>query len=373
MSTLYQRDGLWYVGVPVHPTGWIKRATGTRNRALASSMARMMDELGPQGRREWALLDPVRDGTLSVATLHDTFLGGPGALELLKTQLNDIDVEPEVENWLQLLVDQVAPDTTQHYGTHVRSLIARGTPFPISRLTKSELANWLHSRKCGSPTKRKYRAAMSSFCQHLVELGKLDHNPMLLVRAPKANQPRMRYLEHGEVIRLIEAQQEPFRSISALMHATGMEISAVLRLKRSDIDTGTWMVSAHGTKTTYRDREVYVLNWARPYLLPMIANLLPGALVFPAVTRWAASDAHRAACKVVKIDDYTLRDSRHTFAVNATKAGVDAETIARQLGHANTQMVTRVYSRYQPSKAERARAFDLANDRAVSSLGGLTS
>jgi len=354
MSTIYQRGGVYYVGVPTHPDGWVKRSTGTKNRALAASMARMMDELGPRGHRDWKLLDALKVGTMSVARLHDAYESGPTGLDALKAEINDVDAQPFVPEWLKSLDDHVALDTIQHYGTHVRSFIPAAERFPISRISRAELSKWLSSRECGPSTKRKYRAAMSSFCEYLISLELLAFNPMLQVKAPKASAPRMRYLEHHEVIRLVEAQDEPHRTISALMHATGMEISAILRLTRGDIDTETWMVRAHGTKTNSRDRQAYVMEWARPYLQRQISTLLPSAVVFKGVTRWAPTKSHSRACTELGITNCTLRDSRHTFAVNATKAGVPAEIIAAQLGHADTQMVNRVYARFQPSRAELA-------------------
>lgn len=355
MSTLFQRRGLWYVGVPTRPAGWAKRATGTRVKSIAASMARMMDELGPRGRREWALLDAVKDGALSVGRLHDAHLEGSAALDALKAELNDVDAEPHVDPWLESLSDYVAPDTIQHYGTHVRTLIAKDVRFPISRLKRPELLKWLNSIERGPSTKRKYRAAMSRFCKYLIALDLLPTNPMLEVEAPKAAPPRIRYLEDDEVIRLVDAQEEPFRTISALMHATGMEISAVLRLSRGDLDLKTWMVRAHGTKNAFRDRHAYVTEFARAYLLRLVCTLLPGAKLFDGVTRWAARNSHDRACKALGIADYTLRDSRHTFAVRAIKLGAPAEIVATQLGHSSPQMVNQVYSRFRPSQAEMAK------------------
>ncbi len=355
MSTLFSRKGVWYVGVPIHPTGWTKRTTSTRIKAVALPMARMMDELGPRGRREWALLDAIRAGVLSVGQLYDAFAAGPAALDSLKSDLRDIDVEPLVEPWLKSLADYVAPDTIQHYGTHVRSLITPNVRFSISRLKRGELAKWLNSIERGPSTKRKYRAAMSRFCEYLISMELLATNPMLEVRAPKAAAPRMRHLEDAEVVRLVDAQDEPFRTISALMHATGMEISAVLQLSRGDLDLKTWMIRAHGTKTAFRDRQAYVTEMARPYLLRRISTLLPGVRLFDGVTRWAARNSHDRACKALGIADYTLRDSRHTFAVGAIKRGAPAEIVATQLGHSTPQMVNQVYSRFRPSQAEMAK------------------
>ncbi len=369
MSTVFQRkkgkhgkkEGVWYVGVPVRPEGWVKRSTGTTIRALAYAMARMLDELGPKGRRAWHLLDPLRTGTLSVGRLYDAFSAGPDALEALVQELKDVDVEPEVAVWLKSLRDNLVADTIQHYSVHVRSLIRVGERFPISGISRNSLAEWLRNLECTTSTKRKYRAAMSSFCDFLVQRGIIERNFMLEVRAPKAAPSRNSFIAREEEIQLVTAQAEPHRTISALMHGTGIEISAVLRLTVRDLDQKTWMIRAQGTKTKARDRQVYVPVWVRPYLLAHVAEKLPGDLVFPGVTRWAPTKSHNRACAVLGITNYTLRDSRHTFAVRATKAGIGAEYIAAQLGHSDTQMVNKVYSRFHPMRAEMSEVFERAD------------
>lgn len=358
MSTLYQRSRIFYVGVPTRSGGWLKRSTGTAVRAKASPMAAMLDQLGPRGTRDWEFLDAVADGKLTVAGLYDSWSMGPDALATLRTSLNDTDAQDAIRDWLKSLTDHLAPDTIQHYATHVRSFIPPDAPFPVSRIERVAISRWLTSLGCTSATKRKYRAALSSFCNFLVEMGTIPTNPVLQIKAPKAGKPRMSYLEHFQIIQLVEIQPEPFRTISVLMHGTGIEISAVLRMTRADLDTHSWMIRARGTKTSSRDRQAYVLPWVRPYLERHISGLLPGAQLFPGVTRWAPAKAHTKACGELGISDYTLRDSRHTFAVAAAKAGVPAQVIAHQLGHADTQMVNKVYGRYQPSQAEMAQMFD---------------
>lgn len=47
----------------------------------------------------------------------------------------------------------------------------------------------------------------------------------------------MRYLDQSDVQRLIEAQPHPYNVLSALLHATGMEVSVALGLERRDLDT----------------------------------------------------------------------------------------------------------------------------------------
>lgn len=367
MSTLYKRGAVFYVGVPTRSGGWVKRSTGTHLKAKALPMSAMLDELGPKGTRSWDLLDAVRDGRLTVGALYDAWSIGPHAVDALRATLTDSDANDAIPGWLKSIRDHIAADTLQHYSTHLRTFIPAGTRFPVSGITRAEIAKWLHGLECSPSTKRKYRAALSSFCNYLVEMELISTNPVSLVKAPKAGESRSRYLEHFQVIQLIEMQEEPFRTISALMHATGMEISAVLRVTRAELDTKVWMIRAHGTKTSSRDRQAYVVPWVRPYLERHISGLLPGALLFPGVTRWAPAKAHAKACAQLGISDYTLRDSRHTFAVAAAKSGVPAQLIAQQLGHADTQMVNKVYMRYQPSIAEMAQMFDRVELRQMQS------
>ena len=56
----------------------------------------------------------------------------------------------------------------------------------------------------------------------------------------------------------------------------------------------------------------------------------------------------------LEIEDYQLRDARHTYAVRAVRAGAPFEVVAQQLGHADTTMVVRVYARFRPTEAERS-------------------
>lgn len=84
-------------------------------------------------------------------------------------------------------------------------------------------------------------------------------------------------------------------------------------------------------------------------------DLLPGAPLFPGINRYTASDKHRAACKAIALEDYRLKDQRHSYAVRAARAGTPAELIGRQLGHANAILVLKVYGRFMPSQQERDR------------------
>ena len=360
----FKKGGTWVVRVPMRHGEAVKKGTGTADRRTAVQMERMCAEL--QARREWELLDAVTGGdrrtlgrraevALTLGALFDAWRAND--LEALKARLADMDVEPLVPEWQDALRAKLGRDseTVAHYLTHVRSLIPEGERFPSSELTYRRIVAWLASLKVSDPTRRKYRAALMSFAEHLVRTGVLAANPVREVKPPKAGSPRQRHLELHDVLRLVEAQPEPFRTLSALIHGTGMEISAALRTKRLDVDKLAKTVRAHGTKTHARDRTAYISEWAWSYVERHIATLTPGAYLFPGVSRWRASDVHRAACKELGegFEDYRLHDARHTYAVRAIKAGAPFEHVAEQLGHADTTMVVKVYGRYKPSAEER--------------------
>jgi integrase len=350
MTTVFTRGKTYYVGVPTRAGVWVKRTTGTRDKSLARAVARMIDDLGPKGRRAWVFLDAVAANTLPVGDLYDAYTTGD--LDGLHARMQDVDLEPSVTPWLKATGSRVVTDTIEHYGLYVRSLLTEGKRFPRTSLTHEQLVHWLASRPVGRSTKRKYHAAMSSFCEYLKDVGILQRNPLREIRAPSPAPARMRSLELPDVLRLVEAQQHSYAVLSALLHGTGLEVSVALSLKRRDVDLLRREVRARGTKTTARDRIAKVAEWAWPIVEKHVSLLTPNAPLFPGINRWTASDKHREACKALEIEDYQLKDSRHTYAVRAIRAGAPFEVVARQLGHADTTMVVKVYGRFKPSEQE---------------------
>ncbi len=350
MSTVYRRADTWFIAIPTESGRWVKRTTGTRDKSVAKGMARMVDELGPRGRRSWDLLNPVARGGLTVGQLYDAY--AQNDLDGLRERLNDVDLEPHVERWIGALRGRLAPDTTEHYELYARSLIGEDSRFSRSSLTNAVITQWLAARPVGRSTKRKYHAALSSFCEYLKSVGVLPRNPMRDVKAPPPAPSRMRSLDQQDVERLIAAQPHPYNVIAALLHATGMEVSVALTLKRRDVDVLRREIRARGTKTKSRDRIVKVAEWGWPLVERHISLLTPNALLFPGINRWTASDKHRATCCDLEIEDYQLKDSRHTYAVRAIRAGAPFEVVAQQLGHVDTTMVVRVYGRFKPTAEE---------------------
>lgn len=137
-----ERDA-WFVAVPTRH-GRVKRSTGTAHKSTAVGMERMLDVLGPKGRRDWDLLERVVDGTLTLGRLYDAYVNND--LETLRARLADADLAEHVPSWLLWLGDRVSADTRAHYEAHLRTLIPEGERFPRLKLTGPVVAKWLATR-----------------------------------------------------------------------------------------------------------------------------------------------------------------------------------------------------------------------------------
>ena len=375
---VYKRDGraTYFVAVPTR-AGRVKRSTGTTHKGTARSMERMLVELGPKGLRAWDLLDRVADGSLPLGRLYDAF--SRNALDVLRAELQDRDLNDHVAGWRAWLADRVRPDTAAHYEAHLRTLIPAGAPFLRSRFTTTAIAAWLAQRTAlvqkrrpstkATPrrkadptprpvtgaTKRKYLAAVRSFGAYLTEMGVLATNPVRDVQAPPPGKPRVVELDLRDVRRIVDGARAPYQGLYALLYGAGVEISAALACVESDVDIAKREVRARGTKAHTRDRVVRVAEWAWPYLARHLEALTPGERLFRGLDRWTVGEAHRARLVALGLPHHRLHDARHFYAIRAVRAGTPYELVARQLGHADVQMVARVYGRYAPRSDERDR------------------
>jgi integrase len=363
MTAAFKRKGRTILVVKLRSSAgkWISRSTGTRDVVTARKMQGMIDELGPKGERAGDVIDAIVTGRLTLPALYDLWRVSNRDIGAIRSRLADIDLEPLVVTWHEVLTAGKSHDTASHYLHHVRSLIPKGKPFARSQLTSERLQQWLDELDASAATKRKAGAAMASFTAWLARRKLAQMNLMRDVMMPPAGKPRIHHLETEEATKLADTQAEPYRSFSALLAGSGIEVSVALELRRRDVDVKNREIRAAGTKTHTRDRVVRVAEWAWPYVLGRLTGLLPDAKLFPDIPdRWQAREAHAAAVKSLAAEfpifrGYTMRDARHTYAVRAIRAGTPAELVARQLGHANAVLVHKVYGRFSPSQEERSK------------------
>jgi integrase len=343
---------IWRVKVPTRH-GWVDRSTGSRDKSIAKAMDRMLEDLGPRGKRSWDLLDRVADSTLTLGRLYDAWRLAD--LDTLRAELADVDLGPFIPRWQDYLVGRVSDGERDRYLHHVRGLAGvEGTPFPRSSVTSSRLEAWLTGLPVGPSTQRKYHAALSSFLTYCRAVHRLfDRDPMADLAPPPANAPRVEYYDLPEVRRILGASPEPWQSLYALLYGTAIEVTTALDLRRRDVDLQAREIRARGTKAHNRDRIASIASWSLPWITRLVADKLPDAPLFPKMDRWRANKKHAAVAKELELRVLRVHDARHHWAVRQLRAGVPIELVSRQLGHANAVMALRIYGRFIPTTADR--------------------
>lgn len=331
----------------------------------------MVEELGPAGLRALDLLDAVRDGTITLPALWDLWTSSGNDVVSIRRMMADTDLLSKCNGWLAELTTHASPDTVEHYSHYLSSFVSSvgiEQRLPVSRVTIERIKAWLAGLEVSTGTKRKYHAGLSSFFAYCVSVGVMERNPMRDVKSPPAGKSRDRHLSAGEARELADTQPSPYRELSALLAGTGIEVSVALGLRVRDIDVAHKEIRARGTKTHNRDRVCRVAEWAWDDIQRSIAGKLPETLLFDSIpNRWAAQEQHDLACKARNVEDYTMRDARHSWAVRMARAGAPIEQISKQLGHKDAVMALKVYGVYAPTHEEREHWEQIATARDLAS------
>lgn len=312
---------------------------GTRDERTAVMVENFGRWLVYQSTRERLALE-VLTGKVPLVKAFD-FHNAGRLDDLLIVHREDPDLVPLLREW----------QGGARYKLQVGRLIQGH--FLASEFTRKRVAQFLSGLPFSNSTRNRHRAALSRFARWLIEREVLDTNPVRDVQMVKENPPRMTWLEREDAKRLVLAVPLPHRAAIALMAATGMELQAVERVARRDVDLDVGTVRARGGKNFWRDRVVRGTEpWAWSIFAEYARDFLPDALLFGDVSRDTIRSQHHRAAKLLNLPKTTLHDWRHSYAVWSLKDGLSPTVVARQLGHKDTTLLARVYGRYVPDESE---------------------
>lgn len=356
------KKGYESIYVPTRHGGLVQRSTGTNVSAIVRGMRKMCGELKDRAQTSgnWSVLDAIYTKKLKLKHAYPYFVGN--RLAELEAKLSAKNLAHHLDGWIAWVRAERRADvrTPDVYWQQVATLITPGGEFLGSDLTKARVIAWLAGRdRASSGTKRKYFYSLKSFVRYLLDVGVLSTDPLSGLRAPKKDPARERWVT-VDVDETIVANALPkYRALFAFIKATGCDVGSALRAQVGDVNLFAGTGNVRGTKTDRRRVHSAVIEpWALAYLKPHLAVRRKegtSALLFPDTNRNAPSKHHDYLTSVtLKIDDYTLKDSRHSVAVRMRLAGRSFEEIAAQLGTSVFQAVT-VYSRYQPADVESAK------------------
>jgi len=327
--------------IRIRGKGWrIVVSTGMRDADGAREVEAFAEQL--YNRRRWDVLDAIKAKQIKLADAYDADVRGQ--LDDVLRTINDVDLSPLVTEW--------AKEANAKYVKQVRTFIPEGRRFPRSGFTKAAVKVFLAGLSVSGPTKNRYRAALSVFGRFLCERDILEHNPVRDVSGYQEHDPRDQWMTWADAQKVADRAPEPYRTIVLLMAGTGLEWGAVERLRATDIDLKAETIHARGSKTRWRNRVVRAEAFVWPALKKHFRGLLGPALAFDGIGERAALLVLRDAMGAAKLDAHRLHDLRHTYAVNALRAGLKPQVVAHQLGHKDATMVLKVYGRYIPDESD---------------------
>jgi integrase/recombinase XerD len=213
-----------------------------------------------------------------------------------------------------------------------------------------------HLRAGGKNTRSIARtvSAVRSFFNFLLIDGRVTSNPMAEVELPKFTPPIPKVLSEEEMLRLLEVPEGEKhglrdRTMLELLYATGLRVSELVSLKRSDINMEGGFLVASGKRS--KQRIVPLGSFARQIVREYLKVVgVPGSFLF--ANRQGAPLTRQTVWKIIRkyaarvtsrhVSPHTLR---HTFATHLLEGGADLRSVQILLGHediSTTQIYTHV-------------------------------
>lgn len=200
-------------------------------------------------------------------------------------------------------------------------------------------------------------SALRTFFRFLLLDGKMRANPLDDIEVPRFKAPVPDVLSETEILELIRMPDGGKtslrdRTILELLYATGLRVSELIKLKKSDVNLDGGFVITMGKRS--KERVVPLGTYSRdaiklyleteqpkgPYLFPNRKN---GPLTRQAI--WKIIRKYGALMERGHISPHTIR---HTFATHLLQGGADLRSVQILLGHediSTTQIYTHVDSK----------------------------
>ena len=270
----------------------------------------------------------------------------------------------------------VSPNTVRAYRRDLRDLVeflaryyggAEWSWQGVDRLAMRSFLGQLSKRGLGKRSMARTLSAVRSFYRYLHRNEVVDANPARTVGAPRLDKHLPGYLDRAQIdllfqmaeVRAWEGKFVDVRNLAILelFYSTGMRLSELQGLSRSDLDLVTQQVKVRGKGRKERivpvgDHAILALrNYEakRDELLRAIGPRADRTAVF--LTGTGKRIGVRSVQKIVtgflrEIDEdagLSVHSLRHTFATHLLDAGADLRAVQELLGHASIS-TTQIYT-----------------------------
>lgn len=283
---------------------------------------------------------------------------------------------------LQLELNR-SPHTVRAYAGDLDGLLAHALVQGVEVVSDLDLAllrSWLAAQQragVSRATLARRGSTARTFTAWAHRAGLLEHDPGVLLAAPKGRRTLPEVLRPDEAIRLVEVQGNDVvdlrdRVALELLYATGVRVGELCGLDLDDVDAARRVVRVMGKGgkeravpygvPAQRALDAWLSDGRPQWCLPRSgAALLLGARGGRVDPRTVRAVVHRRLADVPGAPDLGPHGLRHSAATHLLEGGADLRSVQELLGHA-TLATTQIYTHVS---IERLRtSYERAHPRA---------
>jgi integrase len=176
-----------------------------------------------------------------------------------------------------------------------------------------------------------------------------------LRRLPNYDSPRALFLSRKECRALLKCCDKPIQDLILGALYTGCRVMELVNLRVADVAKDGFGLFVTRTKN-YKARFVYLPDEGMAFFLKMIDGKSDDELVFTSAKgkHWGRQYHYpfrKAVTKACLPKEIVFHSLRHTYASQLIQAGSSMGSVAKQLGHANTNAVDQTYGHLVPGIA----------------------
>ena len=277
-----------------------------------------------------------------------------------------------LELQLALYERTLAPSTFKNYQRYTKSFLMTkwGTTL-LSELKPAALRSWIATLELKARSLRQMLIPLRGAIELALNDELIDDNPLDRVKLKKILSQEAYDVEAepdpfsaSEILTLLETYPGQVRNVFQFAFYSGMRPSEIIALRWESVDwlamlikverSRTAGVSREKLKTKSSRRTVDLRQGAYEALLDQRQySELAGGLVFldPATGKGWDTTSRLSICWATMIRRSKMRyrkpyQTRHTFASTLLSAGENPLYVAKQMGHKDTTMLTRHYSKW---------------------------
>lgn len=244
----------------------------------------------------------------------------------------------------------LSTNTVKAYGDALRSFARYARTFHPgtrwSQVQKSlidEYVAYLVNANLKPATIKQHISALRTFYKTIMAMGMMEKNPARYVSTPQLGQPLPKTIEREAIMKaLVSNLTNPkAKAIIAIIYETGIRLSELLAMQKSDISKADHAIRVHGKGN--KERTVYYGELTQKY-----GNAWDFMPTDPREVRRLVFEALKPVSNAPQLSPHALR---HTFASELINNGMSMEAISKLLGHTHLE-TTEIYARMSNATAK---------------------